>query len=110
MKNRFFNAETDMIFMPQPKHIDIQNATFKNNSVEICIPEDWTRLRRHMVDYKGSLKFEQSIDLELNDEYCINADSGAITIAARSERAAYYACCTLKQLDADFTGEIHDWG
>jgi len=105
-------AELAML-MPQPKRVDIHETAVKNTRDGIKMPENWNRLRSHMNGISGMVNIEQNSYLKKNDEYVISSRNGVINISAGTERAAYYACYTLKQLkcfhDGHFVGDIHDW-
>ena len=86
------------ILMPQPKRVDIHETAVKNTRNGIKISENWNRLRSHMDGISGMVNIEQNSSLKNNDEYVISSRDGVINISAGTEQAAYYACCTLKQL------------
>jgi len=89
--------------LPYPKSIEACNPELKNTASSI--PQQWNRLNK----YSSNVNVTYCPDMKLCDEYELTVAENNISISAGSERAAYYACCTLKQLDADFRGEIHDW-
>ena len=99
------NTRTNIL--PQPK--ELENCNIENKAIENSTVKRWTRLQKHTDKLGKDVFFTFAPEMELNDEYSAEVSENRVLISAGSERAAFYACCTLKQLGSDFRGKIHDW-
>jgi len=114
-------ADFFMNMIPQPKVLKLEeNVKLRNFISDYKIKcSRWHKLvpvlgRSGLIGKNGRLlKIVSDKTLSKTDEYEIVFKENEITVRASSEKSAFYAICTLKQLKQryglSYTGRISDW-